>query len=43
MNGYDKLKELTDTLNEWAYQYYVLDKPTVSDAKYDELYSQLTA
>ncbi len=43
MNGYDKLKELTDTLNEWAYQYYVLDKPTVSDAKYDELYGQLVA
>lgn len=43
MNGYDKLKQLTDTLNEWAYQYYVLDKPTVSDAKYDELYSQLVA
>ena len=29
--------ELVDLLNSYAYEYYVLDKPTVSDAVYDSL------
>lgn len=37
----DRMKELVDKLNEYAYSYYVLDKPTVSDAEYDELYDKL--
>lgn len=34
-------RELTDILNKWAYEYYVLDAPTVSDKEYDELYDEL--
>lgn len=34
-------RELTDILNKWAYEYYVLDQPTVSDKEYDELYDEL--
>jgi DNA ligase (NAD+) len=30
-------------LNDWAYQYYVLDNPTVDDAVYDALYQQVLA
>ncbi len=30
-------------LNDWAYQYYVLDNPTVDDAVYDALYQQVKA
>ena len=40
----DKLKEmrsLCDTLNRYAYEYYVLDNPTVEDIVYDKLYSRL--
>ncbi|MBQ7369874.1 MAG: NAD-dependent DNA ligase LigA [Clostridia bacterium] len=34
-------RELTDILNKWAHEYYVLDKPTVSDKEYDTLYDEL--
>ena len=34
-------RELVDTLNKWAHEYYVLDKPTVSDKEYDALYDEL--
>ncbi len=37
----DEQRKITDTLNEWARQYYVLDNPTVSDKEYDELYDKL--
>ena len=37
----DKMRELVDVLNKYAYQYYVLDNPTVSDKEYDALYDQL--
>lgn len=36
-----RLKELKDLLNRYAYEYYVLDEPTVSDAIYDSLMSEL--
>ena len=36
-------RELTDVLNRYAHEYYVLDKPTVSDKEYDALYDQLRA
>ena len=39
----DEQRRITDILNEWAYQYYVLDNPTVSDKEYDELYDKLKA
>ena len=34
-------RELVDQLNTWAYEYYVLDAPTVSDKEYDALYDEL--
>ncbi len=36
-------RELVDVLNKWAYEYYVLDMPTVSDKEYDALYDELRA
>ena len=35
------MRELVDKLNRWAYEYYTLDTPTVSDAEYDALYDEL--
>lgn len=37
----NRQRELTDILNKWAYEYYVLDAPTVSDKEYDVLYDEL--
>lgn len=34
-------REITDLLNKWAYEYYVLDNPSVSDGEYDRLYDEL--
>ncbi len=39
----DRMRELVDTLNKWAYEYYVLDNPSVSDREYDRLYDELLA
>lgn len=39
----NRLKELVEILNKWAYHYYVLDEPIVSDAEYDALYDELVA
>lgn len=36
-------RELTDLLNRYAHEYYVLDAPTVSDKEYDALYDELRA
>ena len=38
-----RLDELRQMLNEYAYQYYVLDKPTILDSEYDRLYHELAA
>ena len=35
------MRALVDRLNETAYQYYVLDAPTISDYEWDQLYNQL--
>lgn len=35
------LRELTDKLNYYAYQYYSLDNPIISDIEYDRLYDEL--
>ncbi len=37
----DRKRQLVDILNKWAYEYYVLDNPTVSDKEYDALYDEL--
>ena len=39
----NKQRQLVDVLNKWAYEYYVLDNPTVSDKEYDTLYDELRA
>ena len=39
----DRQREITDILNKWAHEYYVLDAPTVSDKEYDKLYDELRA
>lgn len=35
------MRELVDTLNKYAYEYYVLDNPSVPDREYDKLYDEL--
>ena len=35
------MQEIVDQLNKWAYEYYVLDNPSVPDTRYDALYDQL--
>lgn len=36
-----RIKQLTKQLNKYAHEYYVLDTPTVPDAKYDEEFQEL--
>lgn len=36
-----RIKELRRQLNQYAYEYYALDSPSVSDAIYDSLYGEL--
>ncbi len=36
-----RITQLVDKLNEYSYEYHVLDKPTVSDAIYDGLIQEL--
>ena len=43
MNDRMRMRELCDILNKWAYEYYVLDAPSVSDREYDKLYDELRA
>jgi DNA ligase (NAD+) len=38
-----EIETLRKQLNDYAYQYYVLDEPTISDSQYDELYKKLLA
>lgn len=39
----DRMQELVQKLNEYAYRYYVLDDPVISDGEYDKLYDELVA
>ncbi len=36
-----KMEKLVDKLNEYSYNYYVLDSPIISDKEYDQLYDKL--
>ncbi len=40
-NSIERLEQLIELLNDYAYHYYVLDKPIASDHDYDELYREL--
>ena len=39
----ERVRELRELLQLYAYQYYVLDEPTVPDAEYDRLFQELEA
>lgn len=39
----ERLQEIKKLLNEYNYQYYVLDNPTVTDQEYDRLMQELQA
>jgi len=39
----DRIETLSNQLNEYNHQYYVLDEPTVPDAEYDRLMGELVA
>ena len=39
----ERIQQLVKQLNEYAYRYYVLDDPVVSDGEYDRLYDELVA
>ena len=37
----NRVDKLVSQLNEYSYEYYVLDKPSVDDAVYDGLFGEL--
>lgn len=41
ISNLEKMKALVDELNKYAYSYYVLDNPSISDADYDRKYDEL--
>jgi DNA ligase (NAD+) len=41
MDAKKRIDELKDQLNQYNYEYYVLDNPSVSDAEYDALMKEL--
>ncbi|MDW7668944.1 MAG: NAD-dependent DNA ligase LigA [Bacillota bacterium] len=41
MDKKKRIEELVEKLNDYAYHYYTLDQPQVSDKEYDELYDEL--
>ena len=41
INSYEEYKKAVDTLKKWAYYYYVLDNPLVTDEEYDKLYKEV--
>lgn len=41
MGTENRIKELRKQINDHAYEYYVLDNPTVSDQDYDRLFNEL--
>lgn len=43
MSEQNRIRLLTEQLNRYAYEYYTLDAPSVSDAEYDQLFRELEA
>ena len=41
MNEIERIEYLRKVLKQYAYEYYTLDKPTVSDYEYDMLFREL--
>lgn len=42
MDDKKRMEELVEKLNEYSYQYYTLDNPTIADVEYDRLYDELS-
>ena len=43
MDKKKRIEELVEELNRYAYEYYSLDNPSVTDKEYDEKYYELKA
>lgn len=43
MNVKNRIKEISDLLNKYNYEYYILDRPSVSDSEYDRLMQELVS
>ena len=43
MDKNKKIEELVELLNKYSYEYYTLDKPSVTDKEYDSKYDKLKA
>ena len=41
MNEIERIKELRTLLKRYSYEYYTLDRPTVPDSEYDQLFREL--
>ena len=41
IKSYEDYKKAVETLKKWAYYYYVLDNPLVTDEEYDKLYREV--
>ena len=41
MEPRERVKQITELLEKYNYEYYVLDNPSVSDAEYDRLMQEL--
>lgn len=41
MDAKERIEILVKLLNQYAYEYYVLDNPSISDYEYDKLYNEL--
>ncbi|WP_456479873.1 NAD-dependent DNA ligase LigA [Nautilia sp.] len=41
IKNYNEYKKAVETLKKWAYYYYVLDNPLVTDEEYDKLYHEV--
>ena len=36
-----RIEELVNLINKASYEYYVLDRPTITDQEYDDYYNEL--
>ena len=41
IKNHEEYKKAVETLKKWAYYYYVLDNPLVTDEEYDKLYKEV--
>ena len=41
MDEIERIKQLREILTKSSYEYYVLDKPTILDSEYDQLFREL--